>query len=513
MNLRITYAVLGILLFSLPDAIGQNGKTYEGTNKMNTWSVTGYGGITRFFGDLRQHNFAYGEKESLTGAWGLSVNKQLTPLFGMQVTFSNGSLSGSKKDVQGTDLATREPIIGADGRPVLYDVYFKSPSYVQATLDGTVNLNRLFFGHNKMRRWKIDAHGGFGIMYFYSELYDMFDDRLILRTNTEASSKTAGTWERNGSTYTREWVFPVGLSFHYEVSPRFDIGLSFTYNHVNTEKIDLTVGSLTDYDRQSGLWGFYTGESKKDKYAFGAVALTYKIGKNAVRAPRTGQTDASRGRYHLRYATPAQLVPPVYNPTLSDADSVAKANMPAPVDARLYTDSDGDGVADLFDKEPNTPAGSWVSGGGVAMDLNRLVSNAMPKEKPKNECDAIFGSIEFDTDRSTIRTDSRESLAQLTELLKSKPDCRVVLVGHADARASDAYNKSLSKRRVDATRRELIRLGFADPSRITTEYYGELVPVSDNKSKQGLQANRRVEIRILPSNTLYGSYPSGFRPK
>lgn len=513
MNTRITYAALGLFLLSTLNGIGQNGRTYEGTEKMNTWSVTGYGGITRFFGDLRQHDFKRGEKESLTGAWGLSVNKQLTPLFGAQITFSNGNLAGSKNNVPAFDLGTRQPVIGPDGRPQLFDVYFKSPSYIQATLDGTVNLNRLFFGHNKMRRWKIDGHAGFGIMYFYSELYDTFDDRLLLMSNTEASSKTAGTWQRNGSTYTREWVFPVGLSFHYELSPRFDLGLHFTYNHVNTEKIDLTVGDLTNYDTQSGLWGFYMGESKKDKYAFGAVALTYKLGKNAVRAPKTGQTDASKGRYHLRYTSPAQLIPSVYNPTMSDADSIAKANMPDPVDPRLYTDTDGDGVADLFDKEPNTPAGSWVSGGGVAMDLAELVDSAIPKDQlKKDDCDTIFGSIEFDTDRSTIRSVSRESLTQLVEHLKSKPDCRVVLVGHADARASDSYNKALSKRRVDATKRELIKLGFVDPSRITTEYFGELVPLSNEKSKAALQANRRVEIRILPSNSLYGTYPAGFRP-
>ena len=176
MSLKSYCTVLSLLLLTLTESVAQNRKTYEGAYKMNTWSVTGYGGITRFFGDLRQHNFAYGEKESLTGAWGVSVNKQLTPLFGMQLTFSNGSLSGSKKGVEGIDLATREPIIGPDGKPLLYDVYFKSPSYIQTSLDGTVNLNRLFFGHNKMRRWKIDAHGGIGIMYFYSELYDMFDD-------------------------------------------------------------------------------------------------------------------------------------------------------------------------------------------------------------------------------------------------------------------------------------------------------------------------------------------------
>src|SRR5690606_24629392 len=114
------------------------------------------------------------------------------------------------------DLVTKEPIVEG-GVIKTYDVYFKSPSFLQASLDGTMNLNRLLLGPNKMRRWKIDAHAGFGIMYFHSRLYDMATDQEMLRTNTSGSSTTAGTWTRNGSAYTREWVFPVGLSVNYEV--------------------------------------------------------------------------------------------------------------------------------------------------------------------------------------------------------------------------------------------------------------------------------------------------------
>ncbi len=142
-----------------------------------------------------------------------------------------------------------------------------------------------------------------------------------------------------------------------------------------------------------------------------AIALTYKLGKNAVRA-KNGKYDASSGRYHLRWADPRALVPPPYNPTMEDADSIAKANMPKAVDPRLYTDSDGDGVADLFDKEPNTPAGSVVSGGGVAIDLDKYITDAIKNNLPKDECEALFSNVEFDTDKATIRRASQETLTR-----------------------------------------------------------------------------------------------------
>ena len=93
-----------------------------------------------------------------------------------------------------------------------------------------------------------------------------------------------------------------------------------------------------------------------------------------------------------------------------------------------------------------------------------------------------------------------------------RPNCRIVLVGHTDARASDKYNEGLSRRRVDAAKRFLIRAGLNEPSRILIEYYGEYHPVAENTTVEGLQSNRRVEIKILPQNTLRSTYPAGFRP-
>ncbi|MCF0070563.1 OmpA family protein [Dyadobacter sp. CY261] len=478
-------------------------RTYDGPNKMNTWSVTGYGGITKFFGDLTQYNgfFKRGDREELTGAWGLSVNKQLTPLFGIQLTGVNGRLQGAKDNHYSS-------ISGET-----YSATFNSPSFVQLTLDGTLNVNRLLLGYNKLRRWKVDAHLGGGIVYYHTDI-DWTNVKTgavgHFSTNTDASSKTAGKWERNGSTYTREWVVPTGLTVHYELSSRFDLGLDYTHNFVNTEKLDATVGGLSDYDLQAGIWTFAKGDSKNDAYGMLSLAVTYKLGKNAVRA-KDGKYDAAAGRYHLRWANPQQLIPVPYNPTMNDADSIAKANMPKPVDPRLYTDSDGDGVADLFDKEANTPAGSIVSGGGVALDIDKIIRDAIKNNLPKDECEALFSNIEFDTDKAIIRNPSKETLSKVVELLNMRTNCRIVLVGHTDARASDSYNVSLSRRRVDAAKRFLVRAGLTDPSRIIAEYYGEYRPIAENTTVEGLQSNRRVEIKILPNNTIRSTYPAGFR--
>ena len=505
MKKTFLYIALGLVSLFSSTVVARNTATVaqdtakDGSPKLNTWSVTAYGGITRFFGDLSQYDFKRGDKENITGGFGISLNKQITPLFGAQLSVWNGNLNGSKRGVTSSITGTS------------YDVYFRSPSFIQSTLEGTVNLNRLLFGPNKLRRWKFDAHGGFGMIYFHTKLYDMNTDRLIFQTNTEGSSTTAGTWDRNGSIYTREWVFPVGLAIHYELTPRLDLGFDFAINHVNTEKLDLTVGGLTDYNTQQGIWLFQKGESKQDKWGYGAVALTYKLGKRAIMS-KDGKYDTSKGRYHLRWADPNLLIPPVYNPTLSDADSIAKANMPKGIDPRLYTDSDGDGVADLFDKEPNTPAGSVVSGGGVALDLDKIITDIIKNNLPKDECEALFSNIEFDTDKSTIRSASEVTLGKVVELLNLRPNCRIVLVGHTDARASYNYNMALSKRRVEAAKRFLIRAGLNDPSRITVEYFGEYIPVAPNTTPEGLQSNRRVEIKILPSNTLRSNYPAGFRP-
>jgi len=489
------YASLMLGLAALTPGQAQN-RPYEGEFKMNTWSVTVTPMLTKFFGDLTHDGRRLvpymGPKEQLTGGVGLGINKQLTHIFGLETRLSTGTLRGSRRRV--------------------YNSYFRS-DFLQGTVTASVNMKSLLMGSQKLRRWKWDIYGGAGLMWFDTRVYDLNTDQLIRYSNDrlDYSSVTQGRWESDGSRFTREIVFPVGTTIHYELTPRIDLGIDFTYNNVNTEKLDMTVGGV-DNTNPANIFKWQKGTSKLDKYASVGLALTYKLGKNAVRVGKDGVYDPSKGRYHLRWTDPRDLIKPPYNPTMNDADSIAKANMPKPVDPRLYTDTDNDGVADLFDKEPSTPAGSVVSGAGVAMNLDSIISSLL-RSKLTPECEALFGNIEFDTDKATIRPASQDILRKVIELLNVKTECGIILVGHADYRASYNYNVQLSKRRVEAARRFLSRAGLTDPSRILTEYYGEYRPVAPNSSSDNLQRNRRVEIIIVPQNMLRSPrYQSGFRP-
>ncbi len=474
------------------------GAGYDGPNRLNTWAITITPAITQFYGDLRQYDFAMGPEEHLTGGLGIGIQKQISPIFGMSVNFWTGNLNGSKSRI--------------------YNAHFETKGFLQGSIDAHANLKPLLFGYDKLKRWKWDLHMGYGYMWFNTKVYQLGTNKTVelIRSNTIASSRTAAEWERMGSTYTREIVIPIGMSFHYEASPRVDIGLDFTLNNVNSEKLDMTAGGTTDYLRQSRIWLFNKGDSKPDKWGSIGLALTYKLGKDAVMAKKmkngSWAHDPKAGRYHLRYSNPLALVAPPYNPTLKDADSLFVANKPKPIDPRLFTDTDGDGVADLFDKEPGTPTNSMVSGGGIAIDLQKYMDALKKPEAPKkDECEAMFGNVEYDTDKAIITAGSQQTLKQVIDLLNIRPNCRIVLVGHTDARASDSYNLQLSKRRVEAAKRFLIRNGIQAPERILVEYYGELVPISDNKTVDGMNRNRRVEIKVMPDNSLRSSYPAGFR--
>src|SRR5207249_9991630 len=89
----------------------------------------------------------------------------------------------------------------------------------------------------------------------------------------------------------------------------------------------------------------------------------------------------------------------------------------------------------------------------------------------------------------------RDILDRAVKSRKDRPDVKVVVEGHTDSVASDAYNKKLSERRAEAVKRYLVRQGV-DPSRVRTEGYGKSRPVADNNTAEGRAKNRRAEVVV-----------------
>jgi OmpA-OmpF porin, OOP family len=489
----------GLKFIGVFPVFAQNGPdvspTYEGPNRLNTWSLTMRGGMSQFYGDLRTYDFLpLTTTDQVPGEWGtwsagFSVNKQLSHLFGLALNVDAGTLAGTKQR--------------------LYNSYFRSEFY-QTSLTGVINMKSLLLGTQKLPRWKIDLWAGVGLMGFSSVAYEIGSNRIQRFTNGQGQPERYGYRSRRfpsgqitDARFTHEWVLPTGLTIQYEVSPRIDLGLEVALHHVNTEKLDATVGNDfsawydTDPNSNKGnIFGNQTGISARDKWGHLSLVLTYKLGKRAV-SGRHGNWDAGRGTYHLRWTDPRQLLPKPKILTMSEIDSVAKANRPSEIDPRLLLDSDGDGVSDFFDKEPNTPAGSFVTGRGERLDIDQYLNN-LTMAIDNNPCLEVFTNVQFDTDKVVVKTQYEAMLGKLAELM-TKTRCRLQLTGHADRRASDRYNIELSERRVQSVKKYLLTAANLDASRILTDSFGSFKPTADNGTAEGRARNRRVEIRLLPA--------------
>jgi outer membrane protein OmpA-like peptidoglycan-associated protein len=105
--------------------------------------------------------------------------------------------------------------------------------------------------------------------------------------------------------------------------------------------------------------------------------------------------------------------------------------------------------------------------------------------------------ILFATDSATVNPSIRNDLFIVADSLNNYPNTRVEVVGHTDNTGSAAYNQTLSESRAAAVGAILRQAGVSG-GRIVTYGRGEDLPAASNLTPEGRQANRRVEILIIP---------------
>ena len=111
--------------------------------------------------------------------------------------------------------------------------------------------------------------------------------------------------------------------------------------------------------------------------------------------------------------------------------------------------------------------------------------------------DALAGALDDDTrsiyfliGKSVIRKAESAKIDKIADAIRNL-DCNVVVKGYADkATGTPALNLKLSEKRVNAVKAALEKKGI-DAGRISTEYFGDTVQVSD------VPAKNRVAISIL----------------
>lgn len=101
--------------------------------------------------------------------------------------------------------------------------------------------------------------------------------------------------------------------------------------------------------------------------------------------------------------------------------------------------------------------------------------------------------ITFTPASAELATDARPVLDALAEILVACPPIQMEISGHTDSQGSEGGNKALSQARAEAV---LLALQGrrVDISGMNAVGYGEEMPIADNGTEEGREANRRIEF-------------------
>ncbi|SUI97183.1 Outer membrane porin F precursor [Sphingobacterium spiritivorum] len=435
-------------------AQAQQPTVFGGRSQYRTWSIGVQGGITAPNVLVGGSN-AFGQKVGLfqnkVGEYyGLTVRKQFSHLFGLELEGNRGKIKTYNHDVSGPVAETAN---GA--RSAQVDVNWA------ASLNGVFQLGTIDFLRRE-NAVNFYAKVGLGVMASNPIQYanNDFTGAEVYNNKGKWGEEIFGDREKVGDRDNKLGAFvPVGVGVKFKLSEVVALNLGYTMN-------------FTD-----------------DNLLYGPGRVDYK-GKFSNVYGGLEFTLGSRDKQNLTFANPvATLYDELKDPSLKNEVEALKqrvSTLEGTVD-QLGKDSDGDGVSDKFDKCPNTPAGTVVDGSGCPIKFPEPVVNNYTASTGQ------YGSIQFEFDSSVLKTESYSTLDRLAKELRDN-NSSVTLDGYASAEGTEAYNMTLSKDRANAVKQYLVNAGVT-AAKVTANGYGEANPVASNATEEGRIQNRRVEIK------------------
>jgi outer membrane protein OmpA-like peptidoglycan-associated protein len=182
-------------------------------------------------------------------------------------------------------------------------------------------------------------------------------------------------------------------------------------------------------------------------------------------------------------------------------------------------DNDADGIADNVDNcrnEPEDPDTFQDTDGCPDNDNDQdtvadLVDQCPNEAGPvdRQGCPPVFQhlevtrhgvrfQVEFDFDRATLRPNATATLDEVVQFLQQAQNraLRYEVGGHTSSEGSVRHNDDLSRRRALTVRSYLASHGI-EAERLTSRGYGARLPLESNRTNEGRQRNRRVELNEI----------------
>ena len=328
----------------------------------------------------------------------------------------------------------------------------------QAHIFTSLNLTNLLNVYRKNWRFNVYANLGLGASF-----YNVSQSNIIPATGI--SPTITYTRTPNEIEDGRSLLVPMSLNFEYNISKPLAVGLNVHYRATNKD----------NYEGEAYVRGV-----QNDNFLLGTASLRYKFASGKKDGHIRNITADKFRQEETKEKEILDKLDSLKN-KVDALDSVVTNDLTPRMNVveRLLSDkpdADGDGVPDWRDREPNTPAGSFVNYWGESLPYEVLKATEFYEELAKMQEEEVDYdmSVYFPFDKKILTKRSIDNIAKAAQKLKSNPLLKVELRGYADYPGSHNYNLRLSTSRGEVVKQELVNKHGIDPSRITLNPQGSI---------------------------------------
>ena len=438
--------IIFIILLIIPIII------FSQEKKISHWSFMPEYGYNVFDGDINQDLLNVIPTSFRDITFGANIEYALTPIWGLGID------------------GYYFPLRAKNNSPV---AMYINTDLVTSDFLATINFTRLIFPNTKSKLYVLGSLG-LGFAYYTFDLRDFTTNLPIPDDATYVDNKYNGLPRPIHIVKTGNGVMhhgmsistPVTFSLEYNFSKPFAVGAKIHYRAY--AKDNLEGATYLNWD---GVTNDFIGA--------GTVYLRYKF--NSI------------NRDHLRNMTMREWEPEESLKLIADVkkDLAGIKNRVDTVEKKVKDltprvqkledminnvgpDSDNDGVIDLRDLDPNTPANTVVDFYGKTLPIQTVKAEKGQKSDYQTYIDDI-PSVYFDFDRTELDNDALVTISKVAARMKKDISLLVEVRGYCDFLGDVTYNEKLSIRRSERVKKELVKVWGIDADRIIANGKGKII--------------------------------------
>ncbi len=265
-NLTFSKLLMLVIVAVLPlSMMAQEGKKHAKPAE-KYWYIQADGGLSINHGDLANYPGGIWEdfnhyKSIALQNWNahLGIGYQFGKVIGLNFKGGYGLLSGHKHGITPNSTTLQLLVLNSDPDGAIYtNLGLDKSNYLEGNLNLTFNLFNMF-NYNPRRVINLVPHIGIGGIYYQGGVVSK------LNADDAVESELAAKTEKRELNFS----VPAGMEITFNLAPKFDLFLDYTYNFTGTDNLDQVAKIKSDEEKHI--------INDKDMYSQFNLGLRYKF--------------------------------------------------------------------------------------------------------------------------------------------------------------------------------------------------------------------------------------------